>query len=307
MAFIGALIIACVIHFVLLNNLTLTASIRKKPPELMDVTLISKRSNTPSKKSNVLATENQQQDSSIKELSEKHNEIPRHEIAVDKTKPIEPMENIAHSNNNHTHGDARIVPPIKEVKKQNAPTKPDEKQEKITIASKPAPEKNIKEKKAGKETIVEETPEKPHLSPELLQQQIAQIGSAVRDKQFSRAAQRIKFIDAVNASKYVAAQYLHDWEVKVERTGNMNYPQIAGQKNFSGTLIMDVGIKLDGTIYSIRINQSSGNPDLDEAAKKIVRMSAPFAPLPIELQKELDVLVITRVWRFSDYAGLTTE
>jgi protein TonB len=70
---------------------------------------------------------------------------------------------------------------------------------------------------------------------------------------------------------------------------------------------MDVGIKLDGTIYSIRINQSSGNPDLDEAAKKIVRMSAPFAPLPIELQKELDVLVITRVWRFSDYAGLTTE
>jgi protein TonB len=46
---------------------------------------------------------------------------------------------------------------------------------------------------------------------------------------------------------------------------------------------------------------------LDEAAKRIVRMSAPFAPLPADLLKELDVLVITRVWKFSDESGMTSR
>ncbi|MGZ8144487.1 MAG: TonB family protein, partial [Methylosarcina sp.] len=73
------------------------------------------------------------------------------------------------------------------------------------------------------------------------------------------------------------------------------------------TLSMDVGIKVDGSIYSMRIRKSSGIPELDEAAKNIVKMSAPFAPLPLELQKELNVLVITRVWKFSDESGMTTR
>jgi protein TonB len=149
--------------------------------------------------------------------------------------------------------------------------------------------------------------EKPRLSPELLQQQISQLGSDIRQQTMQANSQRVKFIDSVSASKYVAAQYLKDFETKVERTGNMNYPEVAIQKDFSGTLTMDVGIKADGSVYSIRINQSSGNPALDEAAKKIVRMSAPFPALPADLLKELDVLIITRVWRFSDQSGITTQ
>ncbi|HBA66885.1 MAG TPA: energy transducer TonB, partial [Methylococcaceae bacterium] len=49
------------------------------------------------------------------------------------------------------------------------------------------------------------------------------------------------------------------------------------------------------------------NPALDEAAIRIVRMSAPFPPLPQELLKELDVLVITRVWKFSDESGMSAR
>lgn len=149
--------------------------------------------------------------------------------------------------------------------------------------------------------------EKPRLSPELLQQQISQLGSDIRNQTMQSVSQRVKFIDSVSASKYVAAQYLKDFETKVERTGNMNYPEVAMQKDFSSTLTMDVGIKADGSLYSIRINQSSGNPALDEAAKKIVRMSAPFPALPADLLKEVDVLIITRVWRFSDQSGITTR
>ena len=57
----------------------------------------------------------------------------------------------------------------------------------------------------------------------------------------------------------------------------------------------------------MRIRKSSGYPALDEAAKRIVRVSAPFPPLPKDLLQELDVLVITRVWKFSDETGLHTR
>jgi protein TonB len=181
--------------------------------------------------------------------------------------------------------------------------------------SKPKAEKKIVTREKSEKKIATEnkpdtgrqTEKRPQLTPEMLQQQIAQLGAEIRLSQQSSEQAKIKFADSVSAHKYVAAQYIKDWEDKVERTGNLNYPEVAAKKNFSGTLTMDVGIKADGSIYSIRISQSSGNPALDEAAKKIVRMSAPFAPLPVDLRKELDVLVITRVWKFSDESGMTTR
>jgi protein TonB len=98
-----------------------------------------------------------------------------------------------------------------------------------------------------------------------------------------------------------------DWETKVIRTADNNYPVAASKPGFSAILTMEVGIKIDGSIDSMRITQSSGNPELDEAAKRIVRMSAPFPPLPTALRRELDVLKITRVWKFSDESGLITQ
>jgi periplasmic protein TonB len=70
---------------------------------------------------------------------------------------------------------------------------------------------------------------------------------------------------------------------------------------------MEVGINIDGRIEYMNITQSSGNSELDEAAKKIVRMSAPFPPLPLALRNELDILKITRVWKFTDESGLVTQ
>ena len=141
-----------------------------------------------------------------------------------------------------------------------------------------------------------------HLTPELLQQQLAQLGAEIRQNQQSSEDSQIKFISDVSTHKYIAAQYLKDWENKVERIGNLNYPEVAAKKNFSGSLMMNVMINADGTIHHISIVRSSGNTALDDAAKQIVRMSAPFAPLPLDLQKELNpkILGITRIWKFSD-------
>ena len=145
------------------------------------------------------------------------------------------------------------------------------------------------------------------LNPGSLARQIAQLGSEVRDYELSADHSRIKFVNAVSTHKYLAANYEREWQAKVQRTGNLNYPEIARQKQFSGKLIMAVGINFDGSLYSIRIHRSSGYPSLDDAAKRIVRMSAPFAPLPKSLRKELDVLIITRVWQFSDEKGMSAQ
>ena len=149
--------------------------------------------------------------------------------------------------------------------------------------------------------------QRPKISAESLQRQITQLGAKIRHSRKSAEKTKIKFVNSVSTHKYVAAQYMKDWEDKIERTGNLNYPDVAKKKGFRGTLTMDVGIKPNGSIYSIRITQSSGNKALDAAAVRIVRLSAPFAVLPKDLLKELDVLVIPRVWKFSDESGITTR
>ncbi len=172
--------------------------------------------------------------------------------------------------------------------------------------------KLITQKKAEQKvsTELKRTPAariRPKLSTEALNKQIAQLGAKIRHSHQSSEQTKIKFVNSVSTHKYVAAQYMKDWENKVERTGNLNYPEIARKNGYTGSLTMHVGIKADGSIYSIRISKSSGIKALDDAAKRIVRLSAPFAALPSELLQELDILVIPRIWKFSDESGITTR
>jgi len=147
----------------------------------------------------------------------------------------------------------------------------------------------------------------PKISMQSLRRQVAELGAKIRYKKPGSDQKRIKFVNSVSAHKYLASQYITDWQRKIESMGNLNYPAIAKRPGFSSSLTMDVGIKPDGSIYSLRIRKSSGYPALDAAAKRIVRVSAPFPPLPKILLQELDILVITRVWKFSDESGLNTR
>ena len=98
--------------------------------------------------------------------------------------------------------------------------------------------------------------------------------------------------------KYKAAAYEKAWQAKVERLGNLNYPNEARRKKLSGSLILSVGLNDDGSIYNIKVRHSSGHKVLDDAAVQIVRLAAPFAPFPDGLKEQADVLVITRTWKF---------
>ena len=106
-----------------------------------------------------------------------------------------------------------------------------------------------------------------------------------------------KFLTS-RTKEYVAATYMRGWIDKVERLGNADYPDAAIRAKLSGTLILDVVINADGSLKEINLRRSSGHQILDDAAKRIVRMSSPFAPFPAKLLKQADIIHITRSWEF---------
>ncbi|MFP4207817.1 MAG: energy transducer TonB [Wenzhouxiangella sp.] len=118
-----------------------------------------------------------------------------------------------------------------------------------------------------------------------------------------RQQPRRKFISA-STREHLYASYMSAWIAKVERIGNMNYPEAARRQNIEGSLVLSVDILADGGIEQIRVLRSSGHAILDEAAVRIVRLSAPFAALPEEIAEQYDVLTITRTWQFSSSTGL---
>jgi len=103
-----------------------------------------------------------------------------------------------------------------------------------------------------------------------------------------------------SAQEYSYARYNEDWRLKVERIGNLNYPEAAKQGHIHGALVLTVSIRSDGSLEDVQIDRSSGSKILDAAAIKIVRMSAPFAPFTPEMRKTVDILSITRVWNFTN-------
>src|SRR6478735_3034593 len=109
---------------------------------------------------------------------------------------------------------------------------------------------------------------------------------------------RKQFIGA-RTEEYRFATYIDRWRVKVERIGTMNYPQEARAKGIHASLQLTVGIKRDGEIESVEINRRSGHRFLDDAARRIVRMAAPFEPFPQDIRADTDILYITRTYTFT--------
>ncbi len=108
---------------------------------------------------------------------------------------------------------------------------------------------------------------------------------------------RRKFVSA-STKEYKYSNYLDAWRRKVERIGNINYPDEARRQKLYGNLVLLVSLRANGTIYEIEVRRSSGHKILDDAAIRIVRLAAPYAPFPSEIRKETDILDITRTWQF---------
>jgi protein TonB len=115
-----------------------------------------------------------------------------------------------------------------------------------------------------------------------------------------------KFVGG-RTKEYRYALYVEAWRQKVEKIGNLNYPEAARDLKLYGQLQMTVSLKPDGSVESIEINRSSGHKVLDAAAKHIVELGAPYAVFPDDIRKEVDILSITRTWTFTQQDSLATE
>lgn len=101
--------------------------------------------------------------------------------------------------------------------------------------------------------------------------------------------------------------YLESWRRKVERIGRLNYPEQARANSLYGSLRLLVAIEPDGTLRDVQVIESSGHRVLDQAAVRIVRLAAPYAPFPPAMREHTDVLEIVRTWRFQKQAAASTS
>lgn len=97
------------------------------------------------------------------------------------------------------------------------------------------------------------------------------------------------------------AGYLDSWRRRVERVGTVNFPSQAHSAPANPTLEVTIGA--DGQLTEIIVRRSSGNSALDQAALSILRLAAPFDPLPETIQAEYDVLRFAYEWDFEGGQG----
>lgn len=122
-------------------------------------------------------------------------------------------------------------------------------------------------------------------------------GEIARDMDEYNQRPRVKQVSPRTA-EYRFAQYYEDWRLKVERVGTLNYPEAAKGKLF-GSLMLSVTIASDGSVVKIEIERSSGHRVLDEAARRIVQMAAPYAAFPANIKRDYDQFEIISTITFT--------
>jgi protein TonB len=143
---------------------------------------------------------------------------------------------------------------------------------------------------------------KPVSAGELYQQsvEIARLEAEIA-RQYSAYQQRPRraFVGG-RTQAYRYAAYVDQWRQKIERVGNLNYPEAARASGIRGNVQVTVAIKANGEVEGIEIHSRRANKILIDAVRRIVALSAPFAAFPSEFRADTDVLHITRTWMFGE-------
>ena len=141
------------------------------------------------------------------------------------------------------------------------------------------------------------------INPEVdrLNQELASLEAELDEQTRAYADRpRVRRLTAISAKQAADAAYLADWRQRLEAVGNKYYPEASVRYGLYGDLRLLVVIRKDGSLENVRVLKSSGYAVLDEAALKIVRMAAPYAPFPPELAATTDKLEIVRTWQFQE-------
>ncbi len=136
--------------------------------------------------------------------------------------------------------------------------------------------------------------------PELLEKR-ADFGMAPNDEGIElrlRGQPKQQLWIAADTRESDVAVYLDGWRRKVEHVGTRNFPDAARRKNLSGTPVIEVTIGADGRLLATVVRRSSGHPEIDDAAMRILKLAAPYDPFPATLRSKHDEIRIAYEWQF---------
>jgi protein TonB len=191
---------------------------------------------------------------------------------------------------------------LKEAQKRVAQLEAQAQQMMTRLAS----EKTVSADQRTKETVSQPAPTMSGADLANSALAIARIeGQIARQMEDYNQRPRKKFLGA-RVEEYRFAQYVEDWRQKIERVGNLNYPEAARGRLY-GSLVLTVVIKNTGELDRVDINRSSGKKLLDEAAKRIVQLAAPYAVFPDAIRRDTDIIEITRTWSFTNADRLSAD
>ena len=266
------LFLAALIHLALLLGVGFSMVEPQQISKTLEITLATFKSEKKPEKADFLAQENQEGSGTLeKKTTPKTTEVAP--FQDNKVQPVTPPPT--------------ATPPVPEAAPKAAVT---------TVAPKP------KKTATKREEIKTETKPKvvaPTFDSAQLSSDIASLEAELASEQQLYAKRpRIHRLSAASTMRDKGAWYKDEWRKKVERIGNLNYPDEARRKQIYGNLRLMVSINRDGSLYEVLVLESSGQPLLDQAAQRIVRLAAPFAPFTGDLS-DIDRLEIIRTWKFA--------
>lgn len=262
-----ALCIAIALHAVgMAVSFSLPAS--HEPPPSLEITLARSRSDAPPAEADFLAQHNQQGSGQLAQKSRISTDRPSRVIAPDVSDSAIPEIAAA----------ALSVPAQREELRSRASS----------------PRKSSEQPPAERAADTAG----PHTRTRL-DQEIASLEAEIdRERRQNARMPRTHRLTSLSTRESADAGYLYDWQRRIEQVGNQHYPEAAARRQLDADLRMLVALRPNGTIAEIRVLQSSGHPELDQAAIRIVRIAAPFQPLSREMRAKYDRLEIIRTWQF---------
>ncbi|MCQ4294333.1 energy transducer TonB [Pseudomonas stutzeri] len=264
------LFLATALHLALILGLGFTLSEPKQISKTLEITLSTFKSEEKPKEADFLAQDNQQGSGTLE-----HKASP-------KTTELAPFQDTEVR---------KVTPPA-------APPRSTRQEPAKTVVTTRSPQPDKADVKQQTQPQPEPQPA-PAFDSAQLSAEIASLEAELA-QEVERYAKRPRVSRQNSAAtmRDISAWYRDEWRKKVERIGNLNYPDEARRQQIYGSLRMLVTINRDGTVQELRVIESSGQPVLDEAALRIVRLAAPFAPFSGELAQKFDQVEIIRTWRF---------
>lgn len=312
--------IAIIIHTMVVMGISFTPELLPESRyESLEVILVTQQSEKPPEDADMLAQANLEGGGNSPTLERPRTSVeapppaPTPEVAASPAPPLEP----------------KVAPePVPEAlmaspEAQKTDTKEVTEEEELLVEETPLAELATLEPEAKPEPeapVVEASPKEKQPKPRIVTPPLptaaqlitrsfamASLNAELQQKLELRARRpRRKFISA-NTKEFRFAAYMEAWRAKVERVGNINYPDEARQRDLSGSLLLDVAINPDGSVSEITVRRSSGLKVLDDAAVRIVELASPFARFPDDFLKEIDILHVTRTWKFLNNAKFSSH